>query len=629
MPDWKMIKTLLRAYAQLDGVVPFRETQPAVVSQAAAPFVNSATQAVGAAVSTAPESVQDLAAVVAGSGRFVGFSLTGLVDLIGPIAQEDPLTALQRISKTILNGTFSLTTRAALFGINGVPGESRYERGVAATEFGLSVLATVVAAENIIARPRPPSAAVEPLPFVSEFAVASAARVYAPAMGVAVELPKLPPHILMMAGKPRTSTTSSPDAIPAGRRKTINDDEVIAVLKACHGNQSAAAKQLGIGVSSVNRVVSRLQEGDPLKPKRRYPEHQAPRGQYDALVADLAQGNGNQKRIATAQGTSVQNISQKLRRAQKKGVVGAADIRPKTGRPALFTDDELVWAMGLTNYVQKDAAGVLRVTSEAISRRWKLYKISDLDMLLVLREFEYDVIATAHHFKIRPADVLARIRNEESTLSLILRVADDGTLLRITHVDTAKVVVNRNGPKLPNSPYVLKAVYFQCGGHVDRVAEFFGVTRQAVYLAFERLGLSTELPIRSRRESAASGEIVRPLRVTLDELAELYVAHRYNWKSVADAIGRAPQGIYAKISNALVAGELSILRFLIEVQRRIVVGTTISDNHIASIIIAHRFDLKRSAAFLAMTPDEVVARVRAFNPKQSPLVERVTPDLLK
>lgn len=598
MPDWKMLKSLLRAYAQLDGVVPFRETQPALVSQAAAPLVNAATQAVGDAVTSAPESVQDLAALVTGTGRFVGFSLTGLVDLVGPIAEETPVTALHRISKTILNGLFALTTRAANFGVNGVPGNSRYERGVAATEFGLSVLATVIAAENIIARPRPPSTVLEPLPWMNEFAIANAARAYAPAMGLSVELPKLPPHILLMAGKPR-----------------VDDARLAEVLTQHGGNQTHAAKELNMDPSSLSDRIRRSPDGSPLKTFRNQWVSDA------ELLAALQDAEGCQKTAAKNLGIDPAIISGRVGRAADDSPL-ARYRRPEVESHQVFA------ALMRHDGNQSAAARELNLSVSTVNRYAKQFPrvnphtISDFDMMMALRQYHYTIIETATYLRLWPKDIIARIHDVGSPLSLVLRVTDDGRVKHIVHGERGK---------LPSSPDAFKAVYFHCGKHIDKVAQFFDVSRMSVYNAIERWGLTEELPIRSRR---ANGTLVpprggKPATVSLDQLAQLYVHHRYNWSAVANGVGRTVAGVFARVSNALASGNESVLKCLIEVQRQMVVAATITDSHIAAVILAHQFDLKRSAAFLAMTPDEVVARVRTFNPQQSPMIERVTPELLK
>lgn len=600
MPNWQTIKSLLQAYAQADGQVLFRETKLSVATQAAVPYVNVATQAVGDAVVSAPESAQDFAAVLVGAGRFVSFSLTGLVDFFGPIAEETPFESLQRMTKTVLNGTFALTTRAARFGCDGVPGNSRYEKGVAATEFGLSVLAMWGAAESLAARP--PTATAKPLSLMPEFVLANAARAYVPAAGLVIEWPKLPSHILMMAGRPG-----------------VSDARLVEVLTKHGGNQTHAAQELGMDSSSISERIRRAPEGSPLKEFRNKWVRDAD------LLAALQAADGSQKLAAEKLGIDPGIVSGRVTRAADDSPLAAyrrKEVDANQVYSALYRHD------GNQSAVARELGlGVSTVNRYAQQlSRVKPHTISDFDMMMGLRQYYYNLVDTARYLQVWPKDIIARIRDEESILSLVLRVTDDKRIERIIHLESGAVVINRNGGRMPTSPDIFRAVYLHCGSHVERVAEFLDVSRMSVYNAIDRWGLATEFPIRSRRANGSGPHAIsggeRPPWVSLDELAFLYVEHRYNWRAVADAIGRSASGIFARIHHALVSQSESVLRFLIEVQRHIVESTAITDKHIAAIIIAHRFDLKRTAAFLSMTPEEVVARVRAFDPV-------VSADLLK
>lgn len=586
MPNWQTLKSLLRVYAQADGRVLFRETKPMVATQAAVPYVNAATQAVGDAVASAPESMQDFASVGAGTGRFVSFSLTGLVDFFGPIAEETPSESLQRMTKTLVNGTFALTTRAAKFLSDGVPGNSRYEKGVAATEFGLSVLALWGAAENLVARP--PTATAKPLSLMPEFALANAAHVYAPAAGLVIEWPKLPPHILLMAGRPK-----------------VDDARLAEALTHHGGNQTHAAQELGMDASSISERIRRAPEGSPLK---------AFRNQWvsDAdLFAALQAADGSQKVAAEQLGIDPSIISGRVNRAAEGSPLAAyrrKEVDVKQVFSALLRHD------GNQSAVARELElGVSTVNRYAQQLpRVNPHTISDFDMMRGLRQYSYNLIDTARYLQVWPKDIIARICDEESILSLVLRVTDDRQVERIIHLESGAVVVNRNGGHIPTSPDIFRAVYLHCGSHVGRVAEFLDVSRMSVYNAIDRWGLATEFPIRSRRANGSGSHPVssgerRPL-VSLDDLARLYVEHRYNWSAVADAVGRSPAGIFARIHHALVKQDGSILRFLIEVQRHIVEASAITDQHIVAVVIAHQFDLKRAAAFLSMTLEEVTVR---------------------
>jgi transposase len=158
--------------------------------------------------------------------------------------------------------------------------------------------------------------------------------------------------------------------------------------------------------------------------------------------------------------------------------------------------------------------------------------------------------------------------------------------------------------KVPDKDRLL-ALYHRFHGKVVQIADSLGVTRAAIYNAFERYGLKNLLPVRQRRSKPeVSAQRTLPSK---DNLAMAYVTEGYNWNAVADKFGFSHATMYNRISDALKNGP-SLLKALVEVQRRLV--TPITDVHIEAVLIVHRLDLERSAAFLGMSVAEVMTRLQ-------------------
>jgi hypothetical protein len=162
-------------------------------------------------------------------------------------------------------------------------------------------------------------------------------------------------------------------------------------------------------------------------------------------------------------------------------------------------------------------------------------------------------------------------------------------------------------------PLSLYGLYFHFGKNVDAVATFLDVTRTYIYVTMKEYGFDQVLPLRGRRHLPVTHESP-PIAVSDHGLLQQYVQAHYSWRAAADGLGVSNARVFLRLAKAIGNGE-SVVRCFIEVQRRMVKTGTLTDHHVAAVVIAHNYDVKGASHYLGIPAEEV--RIRA---QRSPFI---------
>lgn len=134
MFDIRMLQTLLRSLALMDGVVPFETHKPAIVSAVVAPGIDRYVESQRAHVADKEEWRQGNAAIWAGTVRTVMMLPAGLADFLGPMGEETLGESAVRMAQVTVNGVFSLPTRLANIIVGPASEAPPFDQALAQTE---------------------------------------------------------------------------------------------------------------------------------------------------------------------------------------------------------------------------------------------------------------------------------------------------------------------------------------------------------------------------------------------------------------------------------------------------------------------------------------------------------------
>lgn len=339
--DFKTLKTLFQAYAQLDGYLPFESPNPHLASAAMAPHADQYVASVRATMAGAGVTPQKISAVWAGTARTAMMLPAGMTDFFGPIAEEGFGKAVLRMSQETVNGVFALTTRFAALLVGRSAQLPPFEKTLAQTEWAWSVATLFYAVKSFSGR-----GPASPLPFEvvqlvpastvgarfgprvmhamlsKEMGGVSWGKSPVTAQQVAVQLAHYKGDrykaawILNTTGYKilkmvRAAVAGSPLEVfqrmlgvsdPSWR--SVTNDAFRRILQRHHGDHRMAAQELGVPPEAVVRRVEHAPEKSPLAHFRTVSDA--------ALAETLKTYKGDKNNVARVYGKTAQWVTKRI-----------------------------------------------------------------------------------------------------------------------------------------------------------------------------------------------------------------------------------------------------------------------------------------------------------------------------